>query len=288
MAVTAFDATELGWIDPIVDRVLEEDLARGDVTSRAVVPPVANARARLVAKAPCVVAGLPVFARVFERIDSQVRVEARVEDGTAVDAGTELAVVFGRARSILAGERSALNLLGRASGVATATRTFVEAAGGMVVADTRKTMPGLRALDRYAVRVGGGRNHRDDLGAAVLIKENHARIAGGVAAAVRAAKACVGHMTKVSCEVTNLDEVRAALEAGAEVLLLDNMTDDDVAEAVRIVAGRAVVEASGGLAPERLARLAAAGVNVASVGAITHSAPAADLSLLFDPPGDGP
>ena len=287
-AVTAAppDPAEFGALDAIVDRALAEDLARGDVTSRAVVPADARARARLLARGPCVVAGLPVFARVFARVDPQVDVDPLVPEGAEVEAGTVLARLAGRARSLLAAERVALNLLARACGVATATRACVRAAGSVVVADTRKTMPGLRALDRYAVRCGGGRNHRDDLGAAVLIKENHAKIAGGVAAAVAAAREAVGHMTKVSCEVTTLDEVDAALAAGADVLLLDNMDDATISAAARRIAGRAVVEVSGGLTPERLRRLADLGVDVASVGAITHSAPAADLSLLFDDPAD--
>ena len=282
------DYTELGWIEAVVERALAEDLAAGDVTTRAVVPASARASARLVARGPCVVAGLAVFARVFERVDPQVTVDLAVFDGAAVAAGAELARVSGRARSLLAAERTALNLLARACGVATRTRAYVEAAGPVRVADTRKTMPGLRPLDRYAVRCGGGENHRNDLGAAVLIKENHARVAGGVGAAVRRARAAAGHMTVVSCEVTCLAQVRAAVEAGADVVLLDNMDDETIRAAVAVVAGRAVVEVSGGLSPERLRGLAALGVDVASVGAITHSAPAADLSLLFDDPDRTP
>ncbi|MCA9658922.1 MAG: carboxylating nicotinate-nucleotide diphosphorylase [Myxococcales bacterium] len=292
------DPAELGPAAlEIIDRALAEDLASGDVTSRVAVPAEAVARARLVAKAPLVVAGLAVAAAALRRLDLAVNVELLVRDGERVGVGTILARIHGSARSILAGERTALNLLQRMSGVATLSRGFVEAATSDAVAarrkerapcritDTRKTMPGLRALDRYAVRCGGGHNHRNDLGAGVLIKENHIRAAGGITAAISAARRHAPHTLRIECEVTDVDELREALAAGADVVMLDNMDDAAVAEAIAITGGRALIEVSGGISEERVAVLAGLGVDLISVGKLTHSVPAADISLLFEPPG---
>jgi nicotinate-nucleotide pyrophosphorylase (carboxylating) len=278
--------TEIGaGVEAIVSNALMEDLASGDVTARVTVPEGTTARARMVAKAPLVVAGLAVARSVFERVDAGITVSLTVQDGEAVARGTILMTLVGDARALLAGERTALNLLQRMCGVATLTRAYVDAAGGKCrITDTRKTMPGLRALDRYAVRCGGGVNHRNDLGAGVLIKENHIRAAGGVTAAVSRACQRAPHTLRVECEVTTLDELREALAAGAGAVLLDNMDDDTVREAVEIAAGRAIVEVSGGVGLERIAALAGLGIDLISVGKLTHSVPASDISLLFELP----
>lgn len=272
-----------------ITRALDEDLSGGDVTSEATIDADATGTAVLVAKARLCVAGLGVAARTFARLDPAVRFEARVRDGEVVQTGAELAAVAGLLRPLLAAERTALNLLQRLSGTATLTRAHVDAAQGRCrIVDTRKTTPGLRTLQRYAVRSGGGHNHRDDLAGGVLIKENHIRGAGGVAAAVKRARARAPHGIKVQCEVETLEELDTALAAGAEAVLLDNMDDATVREAVSRVGGRAVVEVSGGITLARIDVLAAAGVDVISVGALTHSAPAADISLLLDAGDGGP
>jgi nicotinate-nucleotide pyrophosphorylase (carboxylating) len=275
-------------IDALVDRALAEDLGAGDVTSEAVVPNTTKATARAVAKQALVLAGGDVFARVFYRVEAGVRVERLVADGERVEAGTELFVVDGPARSLLAAERTALNFIQRASGIATLTARFVAAVpsgSSLRVVDTRKTTPGLRALEREAVRAGGGHNHRDDLGAAVLIKDNHIAVAGGVRSAVTRARARATHVTRVEVEVDTLEQLDEALAAGAEVILLDNFELAAVAEAVRRTERRALLEVSGGVRLEHVPELARLGVDVISVGALTHSAPAADISLEITPLG---
>ena len=285
-------------IERAIDIALTEDLAGGDVTSEACVPEAARARARLVAKQDLVVCGIDVAARTFARLDPACTWQASAADGARVASGDEIASVVGNARALLAAERTALNFLQRLSGVATLTAEYVAAADGRCrIVDTRKTTPGLRALQRFAVRCGGGHNHRQDLAGGVLIKENHIRAAGGIGPAVRACKDRAPHPLRVQCEITTLAELREALEAGADAVLLDNMDDATSAAAVELVAGRAIVEASGGIDLERVDWLAAIGVDVISVGALTHSAPSADISLLFDvssraagsdgEPGDG-
>ncbi len=264
---------------------LEEDLASGDLTTEACIEPGARAVAHAMARKAMVACGGPVFARVFERLDPALAVEMHVAEGASVDAGTRLWSVRGRARSILMGERVALNFVQRMSGVATAARTHVDAvpAGCKTrITDTRKTTPGLRALERYAVRVGGAFNHRDDLGAAVLIKDNHVAACGGVRAAIERARAAAPHTAKIECEVDSLEQLDEALSAGVDIVLLDNMATSSVAEAVKRVAGRAVVEASGGITLARVAELARAGVDAISVGALTHSVQAADIGLDFE------
>lgn len=274
---------ELAGIDAIVDVALAEDLHAGDVTSRCTVPRGMGAVGRIEARQELIVAGMQIAARVFGRVDQGLAVEMLVEDGQRVGPGTALMRIGGRARAILAAERTALNLLQRACGVATLTSQYVDAAGGRVrIVDTRKTMPGLRVLDRYAVRCGGAHNHRNDLGAGVLIKENHIRCAGSVAQAVVSAKLGASHALRIECEVETLEELGEAIEAGADAVLLDNMDDDQVKAAVELAQGRVLIEVSGGITLERIPRLAELGVDLISVGALTHSAPAADLSLLID------
>jgi nicotinate-nucleotide pyrophosphorylase (carboxylating) len=274
---------ELGDVDAIIDRALREDLAAGDVTARATVPIELTARAELVAKAETVVCGLAVAERVFMRLDGHAHWEARHPEGAAVPRGTVIAVVDGNARALLAAERTALNLVQRMCGIASTVRAYVTAAAGRCrVTDTRKTTPGLRSLDRYAVRCGGGHNHRNDLGSGVLIKENHIRCAGGIAKAIVAARAHAPHGMRIECEVTTLVEVDQALSAGADVILLDNMDDAMVAQSVERIAGRALVEVSGNVDLERVGRVAGLGIDLVSVGALTHSVRAADVSLLFE------
>lgn len=279
---TNWDA-ELGDVEGIVERALAEDLSAGDVTTRSTVPAGTRARARLVAKSELVVCGLPMAAAVFRRLDAGGTFTAAVAEGTRVQPRTTIATIEGDARAMLGAERTALNLVQRMSGIATTTARYVAAAaGGCRVTDTRKTMPGLRVLDRYAVRVGGGHNHRNDLGAGVLIKENHIRAAGGIAAAVGGAKRHAPHSLRLECEVTSLAEVDEALAAGADAILLDNMDDAAVTAAVARIGRRAIVEVSGNVDLARLVGLAKLGVDLVSVGALTHSVVAADISLLFE------
>lgn len=273
-------------IDRMVGLALEEDLASGDVTTEACIDPSTQAVAHAVARQSLVACGGPVFVRVFERVDPSVTVTSRVSDGARVSAGEKLWTARGRARSLLMGERVALNFVSRMCGIATQTRAFVDAipAGTKLrVADTRKTTPGLRAFERYAVRAGGGRNHRDDLGAAVLIKDNHIAACGGVRAAIERARIHAPHTSKIECEVDTLDQLDEALAARADVILLDNMELADVVEAVKRTAGRAVLEASGHVTLDRIADLARAGVDAVSIGALTHSVRVADVGLDFEP-----
>jgi len=269
-----------------VARALVEDFGRGDLTSEACIAAAAQGRARIVAREPLVVAGLSVAREVFHQVDPEVRFEALARDGSSVAAGTVCAEVAGRTRSLLAGERVALNFLQHLSGVATATRRHVIAlppSSRTRVTDTRKTTPGLRAFERYAVRCGGGFNHREDLGAAVLIKDNHVAAAGGVSAAIARARARAPHTTRIECEVDDLAQLDEALDAGADVVLLDNFDDEQVRQAVARRAGRStILEVSGRVSIDRLPLLGDAGVDAVSIGALTHSAPAADLGLDWE------
>jgi nicotinate-nucleotide pyrophosphorylase (carboxylating) len=272
-------------VDRVVAIALEEDLGSGDLTTEACVPADAKAVAHAVARTAMVACGASVAARVFARVDASLAFEAHVVDGTRVEPKSRLWTVRGRARSILMGERVALNFVQRMCGVATQARAYVDAvpAGCATrIADTRKTTPGLRALERYAVRCGGARNHRDDLGAAVLIKDNHIAACGGVRAAVERARAAAPHTATIECEVETLDQLDEALAAGADIVLLDNMPIPMVVAAVQRAHGRALVEASGGITLTRIPELARAGVDAISVGALTHSVPAADVGLDFE------
>jgi nicotinate-nucleotide pyrophosphorylase (carboxylating) len=255
---------------------LAEDVGNGDVTAEAVVPADARLDATLLLKEDGVVCGLEVVEAVFRELDPGVRFEPLARDGERVRG--EVACVSGNARPLLTGERTALNLLGRLSGIATLTRRYVDAVAGTdtLILDTRKTTPGLRALEKLAVRAGGGTNHRFGLYDAVLIKDNHLRLGGGVAASVRNAKE-TGLAVEVECET--LDDVREALEAGADTILLDNMTPAELRKAVALVAGRAKTEASGGITLETIREVAATGVDAISVGALTHSARSLDVSM---------
>jgi len=271
--------------EPLLRLALAEDLGRaGDITSEAILPIEAIATAKLVARRGGSIAGLPMAERVFALLDPGVQFEAQVSDGDGVTAQTTLARVSGPARAILTGERTALNLLGHLSGIATATRALVHAVAGTHarIVCTRKTTPGLRVLEKYAVRCGGGSNHRFGLDDAVLIKDNHLVAAGGVQPAIERARSLVGHLVKIECEVQTMAQLEEALAAGVDAILLDNMTPPELADAVRRIRGRAIAEASGGITLETVRAVAESGVNLISVGWITHSAPTLDVALDFD------
>jgi nicotinate-nucleotide pyrophosphorylase (carboxylating) len=272
-------------VEPLVRAALAEDLGRaGDLTTDTVVPADARARGVLNARKAGVVAGLDVAEIAFRLLDPGARVEVVRPDGASVEANEPIAAVSGRARALLTAERVALNFLCHLSGIATATREIVDAVKGYQarVACTRKTTPGLRALEKYAVRVGGGVNHRFGLDDGVLLKDNHIVVAGGIRSAIERAKAALGHMVKVEVEVDRMEQLGEALAAGADAILLDNMTPAQMREAVAIIDGRAIVEASGRITKETAAAIAATGVDVISCGWITHSAPILDIGLDFD------
>ncbi|PKA40228.1 carboxylating nicotinate-nucleotide diphosphorylase [Rhizobium sullae] len=269
-------------IEPLVRNALLEDLGlAGDITSAAVIPADHRSTVVMMARQQGVIAGLDAADLAFQLVDSAVVMARHVEDGAAVKPGEVIATIEGPSRAILTGERTALNFLGHLSGIATVTAGIVAAIEDTKasVACTRKTTPGLRALEKYAVRAGGGVNHRFALADAVLIKDNHVAIAGGVAEAIRRAKAGAGHMVKVEVEVDTLDQLREAMEAGVDAVLLDNMAPRELCEAVEIVAGRAITEASGRVTPETAGAIAASGVDLISVGWLTHSAPTLDIGL---------
>ncbi len=272
-------------VEDAVRAALAEDLGRaGDITSAATIPPQAMASAVIAARKAGVVAGLNLAHTAFAQLSADIRFQAEVSDGDAVTAGSTIASISGPARAILSAERVALNFLGHLSGVASATRQFADAisGSGARIICTRKTTPGLRALEKYAVRCGGGSNHRFGLDDAILIKDNHIAVAGGVTAAIERARAFAGILVKIEIEVDTLDQLREALDAGADVVLLDNMPADQLSQAVALNARRAVLEASGNVTLETVAAIAATGVDYISSGWITHSAPILDLGLDID------
>lgn len=271
-------------LDRIVENALQEDIHTGDITTLAVVPDPRPARARLIAKEAMVLAGVDVAARVFHMLDSSVNFSPAFRDGDRLQPGDVLAEVDGDAAILLQGERVALNLLQRMCGVATLTSRYVSAVEGTGarVVDTRKTTPGLRMLEKYAVRVGGGVNHRTGLYDGVLIKENHIAAAGGITEAIRRARAYIPHTMKIEVETESLAQVVEALAASADIIMLDNMDLDSMAEAVRLIDGRALVEASGGVNLETIRAIAGTGVDIISIGALTHSARAMDISMLLE------
>jgi len=270
-------------IDPVIRAALAEDLPAGDVTSESLLAPGSRSEAVFLAKAPGVLAGIEVAGRVFRLIDPRVRFRKRVEDGRAFRAGEVLAEVGGASLSLLKGERTALNFLQRLTGIATKTRKFVEAAGPKTrILDTRKTTPGLRLLEKYAVRMGGGVNHRFSLSDMVLLKDNHLRLVGGIGEAVRRARAGAGRRLKIEVEVTSLAEAREAVAAGAGIIMLDNMPLARMRRVVRELGGRVPIEVSGGVRLGRVPRIAALGVDFISVGGLTHSFDSTDISLEFE------
>ena len=270
-------------LDPLIELAFAEDIGIGDITTEATVPPTRRGIGILVAKSKGIVAGLPVAERVFAKLDSTLAFHALVNDGEAVKAGTPIAEVQGSAKTILIGERTALNFLQRLSGIATLTAQFVAAVADYdtKIVDTRKTAAGWRAVQKYAVRVGGGYNHRFGLYDGVLIKDNHIVAAGGIENAVQRAREVVPHTAKIEIEIETLDQVDEALEAGADILLLDNMPPATMKGIVQEVGDLVVTEASGGITLDRVKTVAATGVNLISVGALTHSAMPMDISLTL-------
>ena len=283
MKTVPFEPLEPALYREVVRRALAEDLGWGDVTTEATVARDQRARGIILAKSPCVIAGLDVAAEAFRQLDPAVHFTAHRRDGDRCQPGDVVAEVRGAAASMLTAERTALNLMQRMSGIATLTRKFVDAAAGrIVVLDTRKTTPTLRALEKYAVRAGGGTNHRGGLDDGILIKDNHIRLAGGVEEAMRRMKKA-GQEMPVEIEAQSLAQVDAAIAAGADIILLDNLTTGEIEEAVRRIAGRAKTEVSGGVTLDRIPELAGTGADYVSVGGLTHSAPAADLSFELEP-----
>jgi nicotinate-nucleotide pyrophosphorylase (carboxylating) len=277
-------------IDEAVQRALNEDLGRaGDITSMATIPETTHAHAILVARQSGVIAGLPLAIAVLQKLSPDISIQAHVRDGGVVAAGVHVLTISGPARAVLTGERTALNFVGRLSGIATLTADYVRHTAGtkMRICCTRKTTPGLRALEKYAVRCGGGFNHRFGLDDAILIKDNHIAVAGGVAAVLRRARAHAGHLVKVEIEVDTIAQLREVLDTGlADVVLLDNMNIAELTEAVKLARelseGRVVLEASGDVTQRSIAKIAATGVDYASSGALTHSAPNFDVALDID------
>ena len=283
MKQVPFEPLDPGLYREIVRRALAEDLGWGDVTTDATVPPSLRARGVILAKSSCVVAGVDVAAETFRQLDPSVVFTVLKDDGRACEPGDIIADVRGSAASMLTAERTALNLMQRMTGIATMTHRFVQAAsGGITILDTRKTTPTLRALEKYAVRAGGGTNHRGGLDDGVLIKDNHIRLAGGLEEAVRRMKAADPQMA-IEVEAQSLEQVDQAIQSGADIILLDNLSTSQMKDALARIAGRAKVEISGGVTLDRIPELAATGADYVSVGALTHSAAAADLSFELEP-----
>ncbi|KAA3523898.1 carboxylating nicotinate-nucleotide diphosphorylase [Agrobacterium tumefaciens] len=271
-------------VEPLVRNALLEDLGlAGDITSAAVIPAGHRSVVVMAAREPGVIAGLDAAELAFQLVDPTIVMRRQVQDGAAVTPGDIIATIEGPSRGLLTAERTALNFLGHLSGIASVTATIAAAISGTraSVACTRKTTPGLRALEKYAVRAGGGINHRFALYDAVLIKDNHIAVAGGVRDAIRSAKAGVGHLVMIEVEVDTLLQLREAMEEGVDAVLLDNMQPEQLREAVQIVAGRAITEASGRITPQTAAAIAATGIDLISVGWLTHSAPVLDIGLDF-------
>jgi nicotinate-nucleotide pyrophosphorylase (carboxylating) len=273
-------------IDEAVHRALNEDLGRaGDVTSIATIPEATQARAVLIARQAGVIAGLPLAVAVFQKLSPDINIQPHFRDGGTVASGVHVLTISGPARAVLAGERTALNFVGRLSGIATLTSDYVRHTAGtkLRICCTRKTTPGLRALEKYAVRCGGGFNHRFGLDDAILIKDNHVAVAGGVRPVLQRARAHVGHLVKIEIEVDTIAQLREVLDSGlADVVLLDNMDIASLVEAVKLADGRVVLEASGGITLQSIAKIASTGVDYVSAGALTHSAQNFDVALDID------
>lgn len=268
-------------IEKIIQLALDEDLGLGDITSDNIFTPQDRARAVVVAKEDLVLSGMDIARQTFWLVDEDLSFRALKHDGDLVKKGEKVLELEGRTLSILKGERTALNFMQRMSGIASASREYAEIAKpyGVMIVDTRKSQPGMRKLDKYAVRCGGARNHRMSLSDSVMIKDNHIAAAGSITAAVKRIKNAIGHTPKIEVETTNLDEVKEALQAGADIIMLDNMTPKQAAEAVQFIAGRAITEISGGVTKQNLAEYCQAKPDVISSGALTHSVPSKDLSL---------
>jgi nicotinate-nucleotide pyrophosphorylase (carboxylating) len=271
-------------LDNLIQAALKEDIGWGDITTESCIPEGKSARGAFIAKEPMIICGLFLLPRIFHALDDSVTVAPYYIDGDKIPAGTVIASLSGSARAILSGERVALNLLQRLTGIATKTHEAVKQIQGThaKICDTRKTTPGLRVLEKYAVRTGGGSNHRMGLSDGVLIKDNHISAAGGIEQAVKAARERVPHTVMIEVEVSSLDEVRQALESGADIIMLDNMDITAMTEAIRFIGGRAVTEASGNMGDKSLRDVALTGVDLISIGALTHTVRAADISLKLE------
>ncbi len=270
-------------LDKIIQNALAEDIGTGDITTLSTIPKDKKITGRFIAKEDGIICGIGVAQRVFELLDSLVQINVFAGDGYKAAKGDIIAEIFGNAQNILSGERVALNFLQRMSGIATRTHECAEAIKGThaVIADTRKTTPGLRALDKYAVKTGGGSNHRYNLADGILIKDNHIQAAGGITAAVTAARKNSPHTLKIEVEAENFDMINEALACKADIIMLDNMTNEDMKKAVELIDGRALVEASGNMGEKDLLSVARTGVDIISIGALTHSVKAMDISLRF-------
>ncbi len=279
------ESIDLRLVHDTLLAALREDIGSGDITSRSTISPGARARASFKAKQPLVVAGIPVVQEIVRLVDPAIEFKILAGEGASITAGTALAEFHGTARAILTAERTSLNLLQRMCGIATLTRQYVECVAGTRarIVDTRKTAPGLRVLDKYAVACGGGMNHRMGLFDGVLIKNNHIAFHPSVADAIGRARKNLGHLVKIEAEVRNLNELKNALAAGADVILLDNFTPGDTQRAVEVVGGRVPLESSGGITLTNVRSFAEAGVDYISVGALTHSVPAVDIHLWISP-----
>ena len=271
----------LSSIDRVISSALEEDLGPGDITTSAIIDPSVKGKARVLAKEEIILAGIDVFSKVFGRLDPEIAVEFDYHDGDVVPNGKDICIVQGPLRGILSGERTALNFLQHLSGIATLTRKFVEKTSpfNVQVVDTRKTTPGLRVLEKYAVTMGGGFNHRFGLFDGILIKDNHIAIAGSISEAVKRIKAKTPHTLRIEVEVDNIKDIEEAIAAGADAILLDNMSLEELREAVSIAGGRVLLEASGGITLESVEEIAKTGINLVSIGSITHSVRSVDISL---------
>lgn len=271
-------------LDEFIKAALAEDIGTGDITTLSTIPADAVSSARFIAKEPGVIAGIDVAKRVYSLLDQNIQFESLVHDGTKVSAGDVVAAVSGNSRAILMAERISLNLLQHLSGIATQTRKAVDAVAGTnaKIADTRKTTPGMRVLEKQAVKTGGGVNHRFNLSDGVLIKDNHIVASGGIANAIAAARANVPHTLKIEVEVENFTQLDEALAAGADIIMLDNMSSADMAKAVKIIAGRAITEASGNMGDKDLLEVAKTGVDIISIGSLTRSVRSLDISLKFN------
>lgn len=270
-------------VEQIITLALNEDIGTGDITTLSTIPADKTATGRFVAKEDMILCGVALAEHIFKRVDPSIRLEANFNDGDAVKKGDVISVVSGNAQNVLTGERTALNFMQRLTGIATRTHASVaEIAGTKAkITDTRKTTPGLRVLEKYAVRVGGGTNHRFNLADGVLIKDNHIAVSGGIKNAVKNARAVIPHTLKIEVEVETKEQLSEALDAGADIIMLDNMSNDLMRECVGIIAGRALVEASGNMGEKSLREVAETGVDIISIGALTHTVKAADISLKF-------
>lgn len=272
------------YLDDIIKRALEEDIGNGDITTLATVDEDKQTEGFFIAKEEGIICGLPVLRRVFEMIDTAVKLEYNISEGDLVKKGDLIAKISGSAQNILTGERVALNFLQRLSGIATQTRNAVQQVAGTkaIITDTRKTTPGLRGIEKYAVRIGGGSNHRFNLADGILIKDNHISAAGGIGKAIAKTRKAASHMLKIEVEVENFSQIEEALQSGADIIMLDNMSIEDMTKAVGMIGGKALVEASGNMGDRDLRKVALTGVDIISIGALTHSIRAMDISLRFD------